>query len=227
MNSTRIETVVGVFDERGAAMRAVDELRRAGFTEDHIGVVARAEDTTLKSAPVDEPPRDASRWEEAAATGVAAGAGIGALWALGIVAGVLPAIGPVVAGGVLASVLASAAGAAAVGGVLGGLIGLGIPEDEARYYEQEFHIGRTIVTVRTDRANEAREILHRHGAWDMHTRRRPATAGTTPSLTPSDRTDPGGCCGGSVCAPPEPMRGATRPDTMMPAARPTEIQGPR
>jgi hypothetical protein len=180
MSTMRQETVVGVFDERGAAMRAVDELRRAGFTEDQIGVVARAEDTTLKSGPVDKLRPEGSRWEDGAAAGVAAGAGIGALWALGIVAGVLPAIGPVIAGGVLASVLASAAGAATVGGVVGGLIGLGIPEAEARYYEQEFHIGRTIVTVRTaERTGEAREILRRHGAWDMHHRRLEATAGRT------------------------------------------------
>jgi hypothetical protein len=81
---------------------------------------------------------------------------------------VLPAIGPVIAGGVLASVLASAAGAATVGGILGALIGLGVPENEARVYEREFHAGRTLVTVRADgRYDQIRTILRRHGAREM------------------------------------------------------------
>lgn len=156
---------VGVFDERGAAQRAVEDLRRAGFTDDQIGVVARGEDTELRSAPADEPPATGSKWEEGAATGVVAGAAIGALWALGIVAGVVPVIGPVIAGGILASVLASAAGGATVVGVLGALIGLGIPEEAARYYEREFHAGRTVVTVQADgRCDEAWSILHHNGA---------------------------------------------------------------
>ena len=52
--------------------------------------------------------------------------------------------------------------------MMGGLIGLGIPEDEARYYEGEFNRGRVLVTVRTsDRFNEARRILRDHGAYDI------------------------------------------------------------
>jgi hypothetical protein len=168
MAINRGDIVVGVFDERGAAMRAVEDLRRASFAESQLGVIARGTDTELRSSPVDEAPSEGSRWGEGAATGAVAGASIGALWALGIVAGVLPAIGPVIAGGVLASVLASAAGAAAVGGVLGALIGLGIPEEEARHYEREFHAGRTLVTVRANgRLDEVRTIFRRHGAREM------------------------------------------------------------
>jgi hypothetical protein len=168
MALTDNDTVVGVFDDRGAAARAVQELRQAGFPEDQVGVLARGEDTELRSAPADQTTTEGSQWEEGAATGVVAGAGIGALWALGIAAGVLPAIGPVIAGGVLASVLASAAGAATVGGILGALIGLGVPEHEARVYEREFHAGRTLVTVRANgRYDQIRTILRRHGARDM------------------------------------------------------------
>jgi hypothetical protein len=168
MALTDNDTVVGVFNDRTAALRALEELRRAGFTEDQLGVLARDADVEVRSAPADESTREGSQWEEGAATGVVAGAGIGALWALGIAAGVLPAIGPVIAGGILASVLASAAGAAAVGGVLGALIGLGIPEHEARVYEREFHAGRTLVTVRANgRYDQIRTILRRHGAREM------------------------------------------------------------
>jgi len=169
-------TVVGVFLDTQQAQQAVAELRRAGFREDQIGVIShdRGKTATTATSATDT----GSNVAAGAATGAAAGAGVGALWALGIAAGMLPAIGPVIAGGLLASVLASAAGGAAVAGLVGALIGLGIPEEEAHYYEGEFRSGRTIVTVRADeRYNEAWTILHRCGAYN----RTNAAAGTTTS----------------------------------------------
>lgn len=170
-------TVVGVFEDQSAAQKAVAELRRAGFGEHDIGVVTRERQHTAS--------RDMAETDDAslkagagAATGAITGAGIGALWALGIVTIGLPAVGPVIAGGILASVLASAAGTAVAGGILGALIGLGIPEEHAKTYESEVHAGRTIVTVQTaDRYRDAENILHDQGAFNIHTAR-PAMAGT-------------------------------------------------
>jgi hypothetical protein len=171
-------TVVGVFQDREAARAAVNELRRLGFTEDQIGIIGRTTDSHTVAGETATGMAETTKWEEGAATGIAAGAGIGALWALGIAAGVLPAIGPIIAGGLLASVLASAAGGAAVAGVVGALIGLGIPEEEARYYETELTSGRTIVTVRAPgRYQEAEEVLRRYGGYDI--RNRPVVGGTT------------------------------------------------
>jgi hypothetical protein len=74
---------------------------------------------------------------------------------------------------------AAAAGAlagAAAGGLLGALAGLGIPEEEARYYEGEFKSGRTLVTVKAgDRYDEAWRILERFGAYDVHHQRTGST----------------------------------------------------
>jgi uncharacterized protein (TIGR02271 family) len=151
---------VGVFETPEAARQAVDELVKAGFKKDNIGVVLR--DGKVKQGKATD-----TKWEEGAITGVATGAGVGALWALGIAAGALPAIGPIIAGGLLASVLASAAGGAAVAGLVGALIGLGIPEEDAAYYEGEFKQGRTLVTVRANgRAAEASAIISKHGGYD-------------------------------------------------------------
>jgi hypothetical protein len=159
------DVVVGVFDSNGQAQAALRELRDSGFTEEQIGLAARDETR------VEEGGTKESKAPEGAGAGLAAGAGVGALWGLGVVAGMIPAIGPVIAGGVLASVLASAAGGAVVGGVAGALIGLGIPESEAKRYEEEFKAGRTIVTVRDQvRHAEASAILERHGAHDIHHR---------------------------------------------------------
>jgi hypothetical protein len=52
--------------------------------------------------------------------------------------------------------------------MLGALMGLGIPEDEARYYQTEFEAGRVIITVKaSDRYDEADRILRSHGAYDV------------------------------------------------------------
>ena len=77
-----------------------------------------------------------------------------------------------IAGGALAAVAASAAGTAAAGGLIGALIGLGIPEEEAEYYEGEFKKGRTVVTVKCGAAryDEAHHILDNNNAYDYHRR---------------------------------------------------------
>ena len=166
-------TTVGVFHNRADAQACVNDLKRSGFRDDEIGMVTRHEGGADGTAAEDE----GNKAGEGAAIGVATGAGVGALWALGIAAGLLPAIGPVIAGGMLASVLASAAGGAAVGGLVGALVGLGIPEEEAEYYESEVKAGRTIVTVRSGRRGGlAREIIQRHHGYD----RSSANAGSVP-----------------------------------------------
>src|SRR6185437_9412782 len=101
MHQTKGSTVVGVFEDRQKAQQAVNELRRAGFREDEIGVISQnREGDTAEAGKADR----GSHAGPGAATGAVAGAGIGALWALGIAAGMLPAVGPVIAGGILASV---------------------------------------------------------------------------------------------------------------------------
>jgi uncharacterized protein (TIGR02271 family) len=170
-------TAVGVFEDRTKAQHAIAELKRMGFTDQQIGVASQGEHSDqLVHAHHDEHGNHAGA---GAAAGVAGGLGVGALWGLGIIAGVLPAIGPVIAGGVLASIAASAAAGAAAGGLVGALVGMGIPNEEAEYYENEFRQGRTIVTVRADdRFDEVRGVMRRFGAYDMSNRheRRETTA---------------------------------------------------
>lgn len=186
-------TVVGVFHNAREAQAAIRDLKAAGFRDDEIGVIGPGDSEAdfAKGTGRSKSKDGGTHAGEGAAAGAATGAGLGALWGIGIAAGLLPAIGPVIAGGVLASILASAAGAAAVGGLAGALVGLGIPEEEAHYYENEFRAGRTIVTVKTTtRQDEARRILGSHSAYDMESR--PDRAGAPVSRakrnTPSTRT---------------------------------------
>jgi uncharacterized protein (TIGR02271 family) len=195
-------TVIAVFDDRTQAQRAIGELKRVGFTEKEIGVTTRdSESGDGKLARASD--KGDTHAAEGAVAGVAAGAGVGALWGLGILAGVLPAIGPAIAGGTLAAILSSAAAGAATAGVAGALIGLGIPEEEANYYDQEFRAGRTVVTVQAlGRQAEARSILQQAGGRSMDGGG--ASAGATTASTqrePATRTRRRGARADTVAEP--------------------------
>jgi uncharacterized protein (TIGR02271 family) len=155
--------VVGVFESRERAERAVAELKAAGFADDKIGMVHRdAEGHMVKTGAADE-----SHAGEGAAIGAATGAGVAGLVSLGVSFGVIPVIGPILAVGPLAAALISAAGGAAAAGIAGALIGWGIPEEDASFYEQEVSAGRYLVTVDANgRSAEARAVLHRRGGFD-------------------------------------------------------------
>jgi hypothetical protein len=173
MTMQRNSTVVGVFQDRSLAQQAVNALRRAGFRDDQIGVASRGHDDTIGRTTDRSADASDNYAGEGAVTGVAAGAGIGALWGLGIMAGALPAIGPAIAGGTLAAILSSAAAGAAAAGVAGALVGLGVPREEADYYESEFHAGRTIVSVHAPgRENEAMAVIRQFGGYDAANRER-------------------------------------------------------
>jgi hypothetical protein len=109
----------------------------------------------------------ATKAPEGAATGATIGGVIGAiaagLVALGIIA--VPGLGLVAAGPIVAALAGMGAGAAA-GGLTGALIGLGIPEHEAKFYNEEIEKGGILVGVYThdDRADQARKILDAAGA---------------------------------------------------------------
>jgi uncharacterized protein (TIGR02271 family) len=196
MTSTESTTVVGVFDDHSAAQRAVNELKRMGFTDDQIGVIShnRSDRTADQTGDDDE-----SYVGEGAAAGLATGAGLGALWGLGIIAGVLPAIGPAIAGGTLAAILSSAAAGAAAAGLAGALVGLGMSKEEAEYYEGEFKSGRTLVTVKAGGRNtEARSVLRRLGATDISDRGT-RTAGTTAATSQSALRQPTTTAKGEAC----------------------------
>ncbi|MBI3966405.1 MAG: hypothetical protein HY329_12300 [Chloroflexi bacterium] len=155
-------TVVSVFTSRSVADRAVDDLLQQGFTRDAISVVARGREgvTTFD--------RD-YRWDDEDHATAGGGAVAGGLTGLLIGAGValIPGVGPIFAAGPIAAAvgaLMGGAAGAAIGGIAGGLIHAGVPEEEARYYEDRFREGGFLVTVTTSREDLARSVLARHGA---------------------------------------------------------------
>lgn len=147
--SSTTTAVIATFADRRWADRFVEELRRAGFRSEEIGVLT----------PGQERPED--HVEEGAAAGAVAGGAVGA-FAGAVATGLIPGVGPVIAAGLLAGTLGGAAAGVAAGGTVGALIGMGIPEAEARRYEGEFQAGRTLVVVQAPGRNaEALTILRR------------------------------------------------------------------
>jgi uncharacterized protein (TIGR02271 family) len=202
--TTNRSTIVALFNDRAQAQQAINELKRAGFRDDQIGVTSR--DGKLTDAG-DESVTGETYAAEAGATGLATGAGIGALWGLGVVSGVLPAIGPAIAGGTLAAILSSAAAGAAAAGLAGSLIGMGIPKDEAEFYESEFRSGKTIVTLQADgRAAEGLAILRRFGGYER--------GGASTATTATSATATRGTTATTKAACPTPATSATGGQTL-------------
>ena len=154
--------VSGLFKTRSSAQRAVEALVDYGYSRDDISLLmsdaTRGREFAIQMA---------SKAPEGAAAGATIGGVLGAVAAglvsLGIL--VVPGVALVAAGPVVATLAGLGAGAAA-GGLSGALIGLGIPEHEARFYNEAIEKGGILLGVYThdDRANQARRLIEAAGA---------------------------------------------------------------
>ena len=89
---------------------------------------------------------------------------------MGIGSLAIPGVGPLIAAGPIMAALSGAAAGGAVGGLVGALVGLGIPEYEAKQYENKVKNGNILISVHTDDSNEreaAKEIFERSNASDI------------------------------------------------------------
>jgi len=156
--------LIGVFDDRYEAERAVRDLEALGFNDKDIGFVIRGTDVGQGGMITDTVGTKDGR---GALVGAATGAIGGGILAATVTA-LLPGVGPVLAAGMLAMFFGYAGAGAAVGGILGAMSGLGYSEEEARFYEQKFHEGKAIVAVKPgNRWDQATEVIRRHGGYDI------------------------------------------------------------
>jgi hypothetical protein len=163
MAMTQRSTVVGVFPDRAHAEQAITELHNLGFKDEQIGYVVLGEKDTEGAISGKKP-------GEGAILGAAGGGVAGGL--LGAGASLLiPGIGPAIAGGILAATLGGLLAGGILGGVTGALVKLGVPEEEARYYQSEFEASHPIVTVEASGQQQAvLDVFHRCGAHDASSR---------------------------------------------------------
>jgi hypothetical protein len=192
-----MKTVLGLFDNFSDAQQAVDELRAAGFNGQNLSIVA-SERTAHAYAETIDPDATVA----GAAGGALAGTLLGALAGAAIVAvpgGPILAAGPLIAGAV-----AGAVGGAGLGGLIGALVGTGVPEEEARLYQEGVRRGGVLVAVAApdDKVVRVVEIMNRHNPVDIEARAEqwraagwhgttPAAAGTSAPGTPTGGTGAG------------------------------------
>lgn len=157
-------SIIGTFSRRDDAESAVGELKRKGFGDDKVSIVAK-----------DDEGRSRGKGEGGlrmgggtdvsggTVTGGAIGGTAGILAGLGALA--IPGIGPIVAIGPIAAGLTGAV----AGGLVGGLVDLGIPEDRSKFYESKVKEGKILAVVKADdnKVNDVREVYRKFGASDI------------------------------------------------------------
>jgi len=173
-------TACAVFPDRPAAEKAIDELIRDGVDRSNISVVMRSAGETKEVA-------EATGTHAGQGAGTGAGIGVVAGGAAGILAGLgllaIPGIGPLLAVGPIIAGITGAVGGGVLGGIVGVLIGAGIPEREARAYEERVRAGGVLVTARcSGDCDKVMSTMQNMGA-DM-------SSCTSPDWTPSSGEHP-------------------------------------
>ena len=141
--------IVGIFSTETEAIKAIERLKRDGYADSDISVVAKdlAGLHDLKEhTHVDV---DASETADGAIGGAMTGGAIGGIGALLVELGLIaiPGVGPFLAAGPIAAAIAGALVGGAVGGILGALVDLGLSEEEAKGYEDYINRGDILVMV--------------------------------------------------------------------------------
>lgn len=173
-----MKTIVGLFDRFDQAQSAMQELERAGIPHNDISLIAnnatgeynqyvnRDTTTTTTTAPAE----GMTGAGAGATTGAVVGGVAGLLMGLGVFA--IPGFGPIVAAGWLVSTITGAGIGALAGGLIGALTDIGVPAEEASYYNEGVRRGGTLLAVKAEDnlANSVAQILDDNGAVDIDQR---------------------------------------------------------
>ncbi len=162
-------SVFGIVNSHSQAEALVERLQGAGFPASEISVLLPDKEGKHDIGHV-----KATKAPEGATTGATAGGVTGGV--LGLLAGIgalaIPGVGPFIAAGPIMAALSGAAVGATTGGVVGGLIGMGIPEIEAKRYEDKLKGGNYLIAVDAedgDKKDRAQKIFQDSGAEDIST----------------------------------------------------------
>lgn len=166
------QTVIGVFTNKIDADATVNQLKDNGYNPKDISILMR-QGPLQQENPV----------AHGAASGVVTGGIIGGVAGLliGIGAIAIPGIGALLIGGPLAAAfgitgaaattVSGVATGAVAGGIIGAFTGIGIPEEEARAYEERIKQGAIVVAVSTQdtTVDAVRSIFEDHHAERLRT----------------------------------------------------------
>ena len=163
------KSVFGIATTQGKAEQIVQQLQGQGFAASDISALMPDTGGTRDLGHI-----KATKAPEGATTGAATGGVTGGV--LGLLARVgalaIPGLGPFIAAGPIMAALSGAAVGATTGGVVGGLVGLGIPEIEAKRYDEKLKKGNYLIAVHADESDDvdrAKRIFKTAGAEDVST----------------------------------------------------------
>ena len=166
-NKNSHKAVFGICNSRKEVDDAVVALNKCGFSNSDISVLLPSKDETENFAH-----EKATKAPEGATTGAASGAVLGGTlgWLAGIGLLAIPGIGPFVAAGPIVAAIAGVGIGGTLGGLTGALIGMGIPEYEAKRYENFIKNGGILLSVHVDdsrQVDKAKEALEDCGVRDV------------------------------------------------------------
>lgn len=195
-NQARDRRAVGTFPDRETTERALQQLRESGFPMDRVSVIAKDQAGTGEIAGAEVQGARApgnTEAREGAGVGAVSGTVLGGIGGLlvGLGALAIPGAGPFFAAGTLATTFAGAGIGAAGGGLIGALTGLGIPEEQARSYQQRLERGEYLVVVEGTEAEiqQAAAILSPQGIHEWGTFGGGPISGDRPSEVAPGPTD--------------------------------------
>jgi hypothetical protein len=131
-----------------------------------------ASEKTKESTPGNLGHEKNTKAPEGATTGATAGGIAGGI--LGLLAGIgalaIPGAGPFIAAGPIMAALSGLGAGGTIGGIIGALVGGGIPEYEAKRYENRLKSGGILLAVRAnsdDLVKRVKEIMKQNSAEDI------------------------------------------------------------
>lgn len=140
--------VTGAFRDRDGAEHAYSLLTSRGYSQDDMNLLMS--DETRKKYFDDEVESNlGGKAMKGAGAGGAIGGTLGAVLAAVAAVGTslaIPGLGIVIAGPIAAA-LAGAGAGGLTGGIIGALVGVGIPEDQAKLYDEDIRNGRIVMGV--------------------------------------------------------------------------------
>jgi hypothetical protein len=161
------KSIYAIATSKDQANQIVESLTHSGFSSNDISVLFPDKESTHEFSH-----QKNTKAPEGAVAGAATGGVLGGT--LGLLAGIgalaIPGVGPLIAAGPLLAALSGAAAGATLGGIAGGLVGLGIPELEAKRYENRIAEGNVLISVIAETGDQvklAKDVLRNAGAEDI------------------------------------------------------------
>lgn len=162
--------ITAVYQNKSNAIKAIHSLESAGFCEEKdISLIASADSWSGDEIEITEHSKAPKGASVGATLGGVTGAIVGGLSAIGTItltggAGLLAA-GPIV------GALAGAGAGGATGGIVGGLIGMGVPETDAKLFDERINKGNIILAVEAsnEHAQEIESLLKNTDAQSVMT----------------------------------------------------------